>query len=299
MMDFEEFKREIKKELEKIVGIGKVEVRNIRKNNGTCLTGLMILGPIINLTPIIYLEEYYQKLQHKTLSEITDEICECYLENTLNGKTDVSRLTKWEYAKSRIVLKLINYAANEELLQQVPHEKFLNMAVVYQYILHIDEEGQAAFLINDQHLVMWKVGKTALKEVAYKNYKNFYPTVISNMEDVISEIFGQMPSDWTDGAEYPQLPLYIVTNQTKMYGAAVMLFPEELKILSDKWQTDLYILPSSVHEILVLPAKNDDAAELKGMVCEVNETTLEKMDWLSDSVYYYSRESGKICIALE
>jgi len=89
----------------------------------------------------------------------------------------------------------------------------------------------------------------------------------------------------------------VVTNRLNQYGACAMLFPEALKGLADKWECDLYILPSSVHEILALPTLKGDADELTGIVKEVNASMVSPEEKLSDTVYRYYHKNGKVEIA--
>ena len=76
-----------------------------------------------------------------------------------------------------------------------------------------------------------------------------------------------------------------------------MLFPEELKKIADDWGCDLYILPSSVHEVIVLPDLKEEVETLREMVCDVNENQVDKVERLSNSVYHYIRESDLIQLA--
>lgn len=96
-----------------------------------------------------------------------------------------------------------------------------------------------------------------------------------------------------------ETPLHVITNQRKTYGATLILFPEIFRAISEVYGENLYILPSSIHELLVLPESLDYAERLKEIVREVNSTCLEQVELLSDNVYMYKRESGSIIIAEE
>ena len=92
--------------------------------------------------------------------------------------------------------------------------------------------------------------------------------------------------------------VYVATNPQKFMGASVMNYPGFMEQASEQLGGDFFILPSSVHELLFLPAGNDvDLDHLKGMVREVNDSQVEPKDRLSYQVYYYSKEEKTIELA--
>lgn len=298
-MNFEEFKTKIVIEMEQRAGEGEVIIQNTVKNNGVKLTGLIIISPNTNVSPTIYLEEYYADMPQKSFSQIADEIWQIYTGNRLMKEVNLTGFTEWNTAQERIVPKLISYEMNQELLKMVPYDSFLNLAVVFYYIVDVSGEGTATILINNYHLQMWGIRVDVIKERAYRNYHKFYLPIIKNMTDMIKEILGEVPDEMRFSMDSLEIPMYVVTNQLKFNGATIMLFPEELEKLADKWQCNLYIMPSSIHEIIVLPEFGGDSESLKSMVCEVNQTCVEREELLSNSVYFYSRESGTVQIAME
>lgn len=299
MMKFDEFKEKVVREMKQRLGEGEIILQNIMKNNDTQLTGLSIISPNTNLSPTIYLEKYYQDLQSKTFAQVVDEIWKVYKDNRPIQDVNVALVKRWDLAKVRIVMKLVNYEYNCELLKTVPYDRFLDLAVIYYYILDISEKGAATILIHNSHLDMWGVNKEEVKKMAYINYQKFYEIDIRNIEDVMLELIGATGVEL--GIEFDELQpsLYIVTNQMKLNGATAMLFPKKLQEISEQLGSDLYILPSSIHEILVCPKMGNDLEELKEMVNEVNTTCVDKTERLSDSVYCYSRKSGSVDIAVE
>lgn len=299
MMKFDEFKEKVAKEMKQRLGEGEVILQNIMKNNDTRLTGLSILSPNTNLSPTIYLEKYYQDMQSKTFAQVVDEIWKVYSDNRPTKDVNVALFKRWDLAKARIVMKLVNYEYNRELLKTVPYDRFLDLAIVYYYVLDISEKGTATILIHNNHLDVWGISKEELKKTAYINYQGFYETSIRSMEDVVMELFGTTQEELGVAPDESPLSVYVVTNQLKLNGATVMLFPEKLQKISERLGSDLYILPSSIHEILVFPKQDNDIEELREMVREVNATCVDKLERLSDSVYCYSRMSGKIDIAVE
>jgi hypothetical protein len=82
-------------------------------------------------------------------------------------------------------------------------------------------------------------------------------------------------------------------------GAGVIFYPNMLKELADYHESDLFIIPSSVHETLIIPDTNMimDIESLRDMICEVNRTAVADEEILSDNLYVYDRENGSMFIA--
>ena len=295
-MNFEEFKRKIAVEMKQRIENGEVKIENIVKNNGVNLTGLVMIGQDTNLSPTIYLEPYFEEIQDKSFTQIAEDIWQNYLKNKNSYEVDISQFTEWSKAKDRITVKLINYADNQELLKTIPHEKYLDLAVVYYYLVDICGSGTGTILINNFHLELWGIEKEELHSVAVSNYKKLYRIEVESMQNLLETFLKDMSVDDYVMDDSP-VKMYVVTNHLKLYGAAAMLFPEELKKIADNWECDLSIIPSSVHEIIVVPDWQDDVKHMKNMVCEVNESVVDKVEQLSNNVYYYARESGIIQVS--
>ena len=115
------------------------------------------------------------------------------------------------------------------------------------------------------------------------------------MEEVISDLVKQ--SEFTDSQQLEEdvrdVPMYVLSNKTKIHGAACILYENVVKDFADYLNRDIFILPSSVHEVILVPSQGAQKAQnLVEMVREVNETQVEEEEILSDSVYYFSREDG-------
>ena len=84
-----------------------------------------------------------------------------------------------------------------------------------------------------------------------------------------------------------------------MNGAASMLFENELHELAENLGSDLYILPSSVHEVLAVSAASESPEELAEMVVQVNKEEVSLDERLSNQVYHYDRELRRVCLAID
>lgn len=298
MMSFDEFKKEVVLAMEQRIGKGNVYLQNCIKNNDTQKVGLFIRSSDSNLSPVIYLEEYYKDMQRKPFHQIIEDIWQTYQDNKTSLDLDISMFTQWSTVRDNVVMKVINYNYNQELLKSVPHDRFLDLAVVYYCILDIKEDHEVTVLIQNHHMDLWEINKDELKSVAWNNYQRFYEISMQELDEVIIEMTGMLFGEMERGSRKMPPMLYVVTNQRQINGATAILFPEKIKELAEYLQTDLYIFPSSIHELILCPKTVNMVEKLKEMVHDINVTTVQRVEVLSDEVYLYSRNTGRIELAV-
>lgn len=296
-MNYQEFKEQILAGLQSELGPDvKVTIQDIIKNNDTHLDGLTILSTQYNLSPTIYLNYYYRQYEKgRSLSDIRQDILSVYHENCPAGHIDISFFTDYDKVKSRIIFKLINYERNRELLKEVPHYRYLDLAIVFNCLLESGPSGSATILIYHHHLSFWNITKDDLYALAFHNTPRLLKYDLRNMTDVLRELLcGEESFPLTADTAAPY-PMYVLSNQHKLNGSVCILYQDLLKDFASRLESDLYILPSSVHEVLIIPARNQTSfEELSNMVRDVNSSQLSREEILSDHVYYYSRETCRI-----
>ena len=231
---------------------------------------------------------YYQKYQEGTdFSEICREILENYKTNKPSIPIDIHFFTDFEKIKSRIVYRLINFRQNLELLDDVPYVRFLDLALVFYCLLPAYEEQNASIQIRMSHLDLWKTSLRELIRLSEENTPRLLEWEIQDMASVVEEN-AHLPSE-------DCYPMLILSNKSHLNGAGCILYKDLLKNLSRKLDMDFFILPSSVHEVILLPTKTKDAmGELSAMVKEINAAEIAREDILSDHAYYYSGKKDRI-----
>ena len=299
-MTYQEFKNHILTILqENLAHDAKISIQDITKNNDTHLDGLTVFSGGSNISPAIYLNNYYEQFrQGRSLQEICDDILGTYLDSRLAGNIDLSFFTIYDNVKPRIVPRLINYQCNRELLQTVPHRRFLDLAIVFHCMVKSDTDGAASILIQNRHLAFWNITDEELYALALENAPSLLPPELYSMADVLKEL--SSPDSQFSAGDIPAqeiLPLYLLSSQNRLHGAICMLYPGLLSDFSARLGCSLYLLPSSIHEVLILPATyNSTPEDLADMVKEVNATQLSPEEILSDHVYCFSAETGKLSI---
>ena len=279
-----------------------VTVKDVVKNNGVKLKGLIIQAPHQNICPTIYLEYFYQmycenQADDDSLKDIELAIFRTYLRDGNNKKIEMSWFMEWSKVKERICCKLINYESNRELLKQLPHIQVLDLAVVFYYSFQDSILGDGTIQIYNNHLEMWGITRKELLEVAKKNTQKLFPCVIDSMIQVVKEMMRAegLPYDAEDFSA-TESPMYVVSNKQKEYGAINLFNVEFLRDFANtKNKCNFWILPSSLHEVLLVP---DDgragALELLNMVTEVNSTQVMPEEVLANSIYKFVYATGEI-----
>lgn len=282
-----------------------LSINKISKNNGVVLDALSIHKDGCVISPNIYVSMYYdQYLQGEPLISIVDELLERYEKADKEGAFAVKDIMDFEEIKNDIIVRLVNYERNEETLEKCPYMKYLDLAITFRYMVKMDDKGLASALISNQEFEKWNVRIEELYELALDNTKRMMPEKIDSLLSVISKTLINDMNDEFEKEMFERdaenVNLYVLTNKQQVNGATCLLYNSAIATFADKLEKDVFILPSSLHEVMLLPDDGlCDVQFLKGMVQEANSTTVGVMDYLSDNVYCYDRETKKITVCEE
>lgn len=266
-----------------------VVVKPIRRNNDFSSDGLNIVRDENIFTPTVFLDECYEDyLKGKPIGGIVSDITDFYNSHNQSGSIDISYFYDFSGVESHLAYKLINYEKNIELLNEVPHERFLDFAIVYYCLIKHSVFGTGSILIKNDHLAYWDIDKNRLFEAGKKNAPVIQPLRIVMAGEALENA----------GVELEECPLmYMITNENSYYGAACMHYPGALEKIADIFENDLYILPSSVDEVLAIEkSKVYHPETLRKMVQDINEHYVSKESFLSDNIYIYVRDTQTIKI---
>lgn len=305
MISFEEFKEILREGVANNID-AEVTVVTVPKNNGIKLDALSIKSKSSNIAPLIYIAGYYDEYNNgRGIESIVDSIIMiCKRESGISYEI-ISKFTDYSIMKDYIQTKLINKKSNLELLENVPHKDFLDLAIVCMVILPFDEEhGDGTVLVNRYHMERWGISEEEMFNVAIANSMEKNPAVIRVMNEIIKEMYIENALEVQEEDEICAMidsmdsKLYVLTGTRKYNGAVVITYENVLRDFAKEKNCNIFILPSSIHEgILVLEEEGMSAVELREMVKSVNQTQLAETEVLSNSVYYYDRETNKITIA--
>lgn len=291
-MEYKEFVEYIKMNAGYIAGEGgNITINHVIKNNGCEMDGLVIMEKGKDIAPTIYLDSFYELYTNgENIKNIIRQIEVIYEQNKNNVTFDVNILKHFDTIKDKIVYKVVNYRSNEKLLEQVPHKRILDLAVVF-YCLFDNEYGRSATaLIYNNNLKNWNVTIDDVYKAALKNTPDLLHSKISSMAALFEKCGVNVDGEEVDLKDYVPSDMYVLTNESKLNGAACILYENVLYDFAQKLGADLYILPSSVHEVILLPKLSMfEKDELVNMVKEVNTEGVAADEVLSDHVYEYNR----------
>ena len=291
-MEYKEFVEYIKMNAGYIAGEGgNITINHVIKNNGCEMDGLVIMEKGKDIAPTIYLDSLYELYTNgENIKSIIRQIEIIYEQNKNNVTFDVNILKHFDTIKDKIVYKVVNYRSNEKLLEQVPHKRILDLAVVFYCLLDNEYGRSATALIYNNNLKNWNVTIDDVYKAALKNTPDLLHSKISSMAALFEKCGVNVDGEEVDLKDYVPSDMYVLTNESKLNGAACILYENVLYDFAQKLGADLYILPSSVHEVILLPKLSVfEKDELVNMVKEVNTEGVAADEVLSDHVYEYNR----------
>lgn len=296
-MEYKTFLERIRQEIQHQIGSGGVvQLNRTIKNNSTQKDSISILFTGENVSPAIYLDYFYERYRETVpVEQIAEQILVCYCHSKKTGRTDFSFYLDFEKVKEHIFCKIVNYEKNMPVLDLIPHERFLDLAIVYYCEVESDSFGTGTVLVQNTHLLLWGIDQKRLHETAV--YNTLHDARYDLVE--ISELVEDMTGVAVDSRLARVLPMYVLTNNKKYFGAVNLYFNEVLEEIAEQLEADYYVLPSSIHECMVVPAEDSvklHGADYQEMVQEINDEFVAPEEILSDSVYRYYRDRKELCI---
>lgn len=279
-----------------------IRTSDVRKNNGIILKGLSAMQDGRYAAPTIYLNDFYSRLLAGTnLEEILKE-CVRIIENPDFGPIEeLDFMSDYDKAKDRVYYKLINTEKNRVTLENIPHLNFLDLSIVFYVVVSCGSGDTGTILINNQILSGFHVTLDKLFEDAKLNTIKKLKSVIKPIEEILTDLHATVEGEEDlsicsddEGNSF----MYVLTNSKKLNGAACILDKEMLMNFANSKHTDFYIIPSSIHEVILVPSRDEISREaLREMIRQVNSTEVEPMEVLSDSLYMFKRNVGRVvCI---
>ncbi|MGN0353443.1 MAG: DUF5688 family protein [Muricoprocola sp.] len=271
---------------EKLGGEVYTSLRPITKNNGIVLDGLAFKEKGSKVAPTVYLNEMYKEYQNgMSVPEIVEEIVQIYQMSKISPEFDAAFYTDFEKVRNHLACKLIHKEKNEELLKNVPHREFLNLAIVVYYRVEHPKIGNGAILVYESHRKMWNVTEEELLRIAKENTRKIMPECLMAIEPLLD----------LEDEEQMGIPMYVLTNESIIYGAVYMIYDSVLEKIGKILDDDFWLLPSSIHEMIIVPKKSGAYPdELRDIVCEINETEIPQEDILSDEIYEYDAKMHRL-----
>ena len=282
-----------------------VRLETVHKTNGT-LDGLAVVPPADRageVFPTVYVDHMYDDYVlgedfRQALQNAAEKWVEAY-ENVPEACRDFSLLG----AEKRLMMELVNTEQNREMLAGMPHREFYDLSIIYRLVSGSDSTAVYSTMVSSGMADLMGMDEQQLYEAAFANTREIFPLKMYTMTEIMREIFiaegnpGEL-ADMMIGEMEPMETLYVITNEKRTFGAASILYEDGLHELAENVGTDLYILPSSVHEVIAVSTSVGSAEELARMVCDVNTEQVSPEDRLSDQVYLYDKNMRQLVPAM-
>lgn len=302
MQTQKEFAESIMKEVENIMGNGyNVKVLGTEKINMGRLHALVILKGGVNLSQNFYIDELYRDYQsgRMTIREMAGRIASsCY--NSTDSIEELKGLGKYindkEWAEKRLFLQLINSSKNKSLLENSVHMDFNGLSLVL-YVLAADNKANIRKARVTKAMCQnygWNEKETL--DYALENTARLFPYCLCTLQEILQK---ELNITGTEAGELHSVgnDMLVLTNEKYVNGAATIFYPGVLKEISEKHGTSLFLIPSSIHEFIILEDNGVySPVELESMVKDVNNSSVLPEELLSDNVYYYSCNTGMLSV---
>ena len=296
-MEIKEFGKIMAREVGYKLGEGyDIEINEILKNNGIVYHGLSIRKEGENIAPTIYIDQLMEKYNKGTvLMNLVDEVVTTYRQHEPEGDLGTDFYLNFAEVSKRLFFKVVNYKKNKKKFEEVPVKRILDLALVPLVMFEHSRMGEGTIMVTNSHLRLWEISKEELWENVAENAASVAPPKIYSLMDYLNRLTGQ------DSNIYDICGMYVVTTEGGDLGAGAIFYPGLLKEIADEYEDDLYIIPASVHECIVMPVDHVlmEPSYLRMVIKEVNITTVSDVDVLSDNLYKYVRDEDRFVIVKE
>lgn len=298
MMNRKEFyeyvKDNVKEYLPESYKDAEIKLQEVEKNNGLKLTGITIPNGDQRIVPTVYLDSLYQEyVNGKDVDSCVGDVADIYIEAQDKAdfiKMGVPDIFDYEKMKEKLQVRICDREWNEERLTDKVVTEYGDFAAYYAVNLKEDEDGVGSIPVTISMMNEWGVSVEQIQADAMTADRNRGVQLVDMTQIVESMIFGGTPKNLLNeklDMETVDNPMFCLTNESKMNGASLLLQEDIRKQIGECLGSDYFVIPSSIHEVLILPDNGTfQVPELNAMVQEVNETQVERQEQLSDKVQF-------------
>lgn len=255
----------------------EVSFRLVNKHNRSRLHACTLAMPGAAAAPTFYLEDLYEIYLNGTAAEdIAQSLIDYAKENNLMSVPGNIEIDNYEEVKGKLGLMVIGADRNREYIKRLIHRKIEDLALI-PIIFTNDDRGSGCIKIREEFLDMWDVTAGEVMDEAMKNAPRYMPPVFKQLNEMLCL------NDAADDG------LFVISNEYFAGGAAAVFYPGFLDSIGMALNKDLFILPSSINEMILVTDNGQDPGALLQIVKEVNRYHVAPEDVLTDAVYHYSR----------
>ena len=261
----------------------KITFRRVTKNNRKDLHAVLLEVPGSAAIPTFYLEDLYDAYENGTAADdIADSLIRFARQNklgTIPGNIDIE---DYEETKKNLGLCVLGIERNREYLSDMVFEEHEDLALVPMIFTNDKSHGPGHIKVRKDFLELWNVTEEEVMREAMENSPKLLPLTFRQLNDTGDHDPGEV------------CELFVISNAYFAGGAAVAFYPRVLECIGSALGRDLFVLPSSINEMIVVTDTGQDPENLLSIVREVNRTQVAPEEVLSDAVYYYDRKTDKL-----
>lgn len=294
-MNFDEFKKQLMQDIpDQINSDAKIIVaeNNVDKLQNESYQGIVVrkegeqIGVTLNVSALYEHMDRNDISYDEMLFRATDIVEQGFEQSP---EIDIASLSNYEAMKEKLIVQVVPTAENADMLANIPHHEMEDMSVVYRLNMGSSDNGRATVLVTNAMMDSYGITAEQLHQDALEFAPMNEPAVIQSMAEVLMEMMGPEMGEMLPPEE---MPMYVASVPDRVQGAGILAYPDFMEQAKERLGGDFYVLPSSVHECILLADSGDmDRAQLEAMVKEVNETQVELSERLSDKVYHYDSEA--------
>lgn len=297
-----EFYEKLKETIQEKMGDIPVELLKSVKNNNITHTSILIGQKDREVTPSIHLESMYQHYKNGWGMEQAAGFVIQAWQAYQNQKPDlpISEFLDWREAKEKIYFRLFSARCNPHYIREGICRDFLDMVLVAYYHAGDTDSGIMGIRITKELAEkQWHISGEEICRMAEINSPRLFPPQIKRLDSILLAYLerglgkGIVPQDIREVLE--QNPMYILQNEQRINGAAVMAYEGLLTRIYEKLGGGFYIIPSSIHELLLMPdTKRINEEMVRKTIFQINREHVEPEERLSDSLYHYDGQKLSI-----
>lgn len=307
-MELLSFVKTVSEGVQKQVGENyHVTVMKNLKNNSVELTGIAIKKEGERVAPTIYVNDLYHLFvnEQRLMKQVIEEVVLRY-KKSREAMDDIEKLSlDYESCCHNIIYRLISRKRNKRLLEQIPYIPFLDMAITFHVVVSYEDKYMQSLKIDNKIQQKLNLTVEQLLKIARENTENILPVKMERLEDVVSRFtsndgdldiidMDEQQDDAVDLTNSSKMDMIVLSNDIGINGASVILYQDLIEKIADNYDSNLYIIPSSIHEMIVVPQIDEEMYDvLSCMVKEINEKFVDEDEILSDRVYIYLKEDRK------
>ncbi len=276
-----------------------VSVHPKRKANDVQQYGLMMRMGTEKVSPNFHLEDAWKEYESgMEMQEVLGNLVQEYMKyRDIQKHIHVDESMEYEAVKDRVVYQVLNKEANRNNLRERIYtdigQGFVKVYAIHQKLNGFGTEGSIA--ITHDVVKRFEYDAEEIREDAEENTPRIYPAVFAPVGQILDDA-GQGESASNNTAE---MELHVLTNTAVHWGAGALFYPGMQEKIAEQFGRNYYVLPSSVHEVMIAPEKPGIRdGKLEQIVRRINREKVSREDFLSNKVLFYDREKGQLNIAL-